>query len=138
WRRGHVRSRELRRNPQFRRGRRPHPLHLLYPPRLRRIPRRHGRLGDGNGRARKHGSARSPHRNAQAARIGIMSETAIQSPDDRPVITFTRTFKAPRTLVWTAFTARDHVANWWGPRSIGPIEILEHDFTPGGRWRYVQ
>jgi len=67
-----------------------------------------------------------------------MSDTVIASPADRPVITFTRTFSAPRALVWTAFTAREHVARWWGPRSIGPVEILEHDFTPGGRWRYVQ
>ncbi|WP_421953130.1 SRPBCC domain-containing protein [Pelagibacterium sp.] len=64
--------------------------------------------------------------------------TVIDLPSDKPIITFTRTFKAPRALVWKAYTERDHVARWWGPRSIGPVEIVEHDFRPGGRWRYVQ
>ena len=67
-----------------------------------------------------------------------MSDTTIDLPKDRPVITFTRVFAAPRTLVWKAYTEREHVARWWGPRSIGPVEIIEHDFTPGGRWHYVQ
>ena len=67
-----------------------------------------------------------------------MSETVIATPTDKPIITFTRTFKAPRALVWKAYTEREHVARWWGPRSIGPIEILAHDFKPGGSWRYVQ
>ncbi len=67
-----------------------------------------------------------------------MTDTMIDLPADKPIITFTRVFNAPRALVWKAFTEREHVARWWGPRSIGPVEILEHDFTPGGRWRYVQ
>lgn len=64
--------------------------------------------------------------------------TDIAHPADTPIITFTRTFMAPRPLVWSAYTEREHVARWWGPRSVGPVEIIEHDFTPGGRWRYVQ
>ena len=67
-----------------------------------------------------------------------MSETILELPTDKPVITFTRVFNAPRTLVWKAYTEREHVAHWWGPRSVGPVEILEHDFRTGGRWRYVQ
>lgn len=67
-----------------------------------------------------------------------MTDTVIELPHDAPVITFTRVFKAPRALVWKAFTEREHVARWWGPRSIGPVEIIEHNFVPGGRWRYVQ
>lgn len=67
-----------------------------------------------------------------------MTDTIIDLPADKPIITFTRTFKAPRALVWKAYTERDHVAHWWGPHSIGPTKIVEHDFTPGGRWRYVQ
>ncbi|SDG60428.1 SRPBCC domain-containing protein [Pelagibacterium luteolum] len=67
-----------------------------------------------------------------------MSDTMIELPGDKPVITFTRILKAPRALVWKAFTEREHVGHWWGPRSIGPVEIVEHDFRPGGRWRYVQ
>lgn len=67
-----------------------------------------------------------------------MTETTIETPADKPIITFSRVFNAPLTLVWKAFTEREHVAQWWGPRSIGPVEIVEHDFSPGGRWRYVQ
>lgn len=67
-----------------------------------------------------------------------MTDTEIDMPAEKPIITFTRTFKAPRALVWKAYTERDHVAHWWGPHSIGPTQIVEHDFTPGGRWRYVQ
>ena len=67
-----------------------------------------------------------------------MSELIIETPSAEPIITFTRTFKAPRALVWKAFTEREHVALWWGPRTHGPVKIVTHDFTPGGRWRYEQ
>ncbi|WP_417584009.1 SRPBCC domain-containing protein [Pelagibacterium sp.] len=67
-----------------------------------------------------------------------MSDTIIELPSKTPIITFTRTFAAPRALVWKAYTEREHVARWWGPRSIGSVEIIEHDFRAGGRWRYVQ
>ena len=67
-----------------------------------------------------------------------MSDTAIELPADKPIITFTRIFIAPRALVWKAYTEREHVARWWGPRSIGPVEIVEHDFKPGGSWHDVQ
>lgn len=32
-----------------------------------------------------------------------------------PDLTFTRSFEAPRALVWKAWTHPEHVAAWWGP-----------------------
>lgn len=53
---------------------------------------------------------------------------------DEPIIVMTRTFDAPRALVWTAFTDPRHVANWYGGHGFGN-EVREMDVRPGGRWR---
>lgn len=47
---------------------------------------------------------------------------------------FTRTYAAPRQLVWDAWTDPDQLAQWWGPRGIStPRESIELDLRPGGR-----
>lgn len=47
---------------------------------------------------------------------------------------FTRTFAAPRQLVWDAWTDPDQIAQWWGPRGVTtPRESIELDLRPGGR-----
>ncbi len=51
-------------------------------------------------------------------------------------ITITRTFDAPRELVWKAWTEAEHIAKWYGPRGF-TTRVEEHDFRPGGRFRYV-
>ncbi len=43
---------------------------------------------------------------------------SIDAPADRPLIIMTRSFDAPRKLVWKAWTDPLHVARWWGPRSM--------------------
>jgi uncharacterized protein YndB with AHSA1/START domain len=48
----------------------------------------------------------------------------------------TRTFDAPRALVWEAMTRPEHLARWWGPRG-STVEHLAMDFRPGGAWRFV-
>ncbi len=50
-------------------------------------------------------------------------------------IVFTRTFRAPRELVFETYTTCEHLMNWWGPRSW-PLSYCEMDFRPGGRWHY--
>ena len=35
-------------------------------------------------------------------------------------VTLTRTFDAPRALVWSAWTEPKHMAQWWG-RTTSPI-----------------
>lgn len=47
---------------------------------------------------------------------------------------FTRTYAAPRQLVWDAWTDPDQMAQWWGPRGVStPRESIELDLRPGGR-----
>lgn len=50
-------------------------------------------------------------------------------------LTIEKTFEAPVDLVWEAWTKPEHVANWWAPHGM-PLEIVEYDFTKGGRWKY--
>lgn len=54
---------------------------------------------------------------------------------DRELV-ITRTFDAPRELVWQAWTRPEHIAKWLGP---GPftVRVDEYDLRVGGQWRYV-
>lgn len=49
--------------------------------------------------------------------------------------TFSRTFDAPRQLVWDAFTQAEHLAHWWGPKGC-EIEVAALDVCPGGQFHY--
>src|SRR5687767_3970994 len=51
-------------------------------------------------------------------------------------IVATRVFDAPRELVWRAWTTREHIAQWWGPRGFTNTITLM-DVRPGGVWRFV-
>lgn len=46
-----------------------------------------------------------------------------------------RTFKAPRALVFEAFTTAEHLRQWWGPRGW-ELTHCAVDLRPGGRWHY--
>ncbi len=50
-------------------------------------------------------------------------------------IIFTRTFDAPRELVFETYTTCEHLMNWWGPRTW-PLNYCKMDFRPGGTWHY--
>jgi uncharacterized protein YndB with AHSA1/START domain len=50
-------------------------------------------------------------------------------------ITMTRTFDAPRHLVWAAVTQPQHIARWWGRGNKLDVTL---DFRPGGSYRYVE
>ncbi len=47
----------------------------------------------------------------------------------------TRTFNAPRQLVWKAWTEAEHLARWWGPKSF-PVTVNKLDLRPGGVFHY--
>jgi len=49
---------------------------------------------------------------------------------------FTRTVKAPRPLVFEAFTQAEHLVHWWAPGGY-TMPSCEVDLRPGGSWRYV-
>jgi uncharacterized protein YndB with AHSA1/START domain len=48
----------------------------------------------------------------------------------------TRTFNAPRELVWKMFTEPQHMMRWWGPKGF-TTPVCEIDLRPGGVWLYV-
>jgi uncharacterized protein YndB with AHSA1/START domain len=47
----------------------------------------------------------------------------------------TRTFDAPRELVWQAFTEPERMQHWWGPRGFTVI-ASKMDLRPGGTYHY--
>jgi len=49
--------------------------------------------------------------------------------------TIARTLNAPRELVWKAWTEREALEEWWGPKGC-PIEVEELDVKPGGKFHY--
>jgi uncharacterized protein YndB with AHSA1/START domain len=67
------------------------------------------------------------------ARTGV---TTYQTPSDREVA-ITRTFDAPRRLVFETWTNPKHIPNWL----LGPegwtMPVCEMDLRPGGSWHYV-
>lgn len=58
----------------------------------------------------------------------------IEAPASEPIVVATRTFAAPRALVWKVMTEREHVARWWGVEGQKAI-ITALDVRPGGKWR---
>jgi len=50
-------------------------------------------------------------------------------------VTIKRTFNAPISLVWEAWTQPEHIAEWWSPKGM-KTQIIEHEFKVGGKWKY--
>ena len=48
-------------------------------------------------------------------------------------LVITRVFDAPRELVWMAWTDRERVMRWLGPKDFQALEF-EMDRRPGGAW----
>lgn len=49
--------------------------------------------------------------------------------------TISRTFDAPRDLVWKAFTDPERMKQWWGPKGVKVISS-KMDLRPGGIYHY--
>ena len=45
----------------------------------------------------------------------------------------TRTFNAPRELVWKALSEPEHAVRWWGPHGH-KNKVLAWDWRVGGKW----
>jgi uncharacterized protein YndB with AHSA1/START domain len=60
----------------------------------------------------------------------------ITTPSDRE-IAMTRTFDAPRRLVFDAFTRPELIKRWLGVRAGWTMPVCEVDLTVGGKYRYV-
>ncbi|MDE1871126.1 MAG: SRPBCC domain-containing protein [Candidatus Micrarchaeota archaeon] len=57
-------------------------------------------------------------------------------PSEKRELTITRTFDAPRNLVWRAWTDRNIVQKWWGPKGV-TNPTCEWDPRPKGRINIV-
>lgn len=65
-----------------------------------------------------------------------MSSQTLNITSDTEIV-MSRDFKAPRELVYRAYTDPEMVPNWWGQRASTTI-VDQMDVTVGGKWRYVQ
>lgn len=63
-----------------------------------------------------------------------MHDLKIEAPANSRELYMTRTFDAPRALVWKALSEPEHAVRWWGPHGY-TNEVLEFDFRIGGSWR---
>ena len=54
----------------------------------------------------------------------------------RTVFSITRSFAAPRDLVWRSWSAADQMQTWWGPKGC-TIEVRNFEFRPGGFFHYA-
>lgn len=55
--------------------------------------------------------------------------------EDGKELVLERVFRAPRALVFEAFTQAEHLRHWWGPRGW-ELSHCTVDLRPGGRWHY--
>jgi uncharacterized protein YndB with AHSA1/START domain len=62
-----------------------------------------------------------------------MHDLKIEAPKDDPIIIMTRTFNAPRELVWKAISEPEHAVRWYGPHSH-KNKVLKWDWRVGGEW----
>jgi len=59
----------------------------------------------------------------------------VTTPSDREIV-ITRTFDAPRAMVFEAWTNPEHVTHWWDPTGH-PLSRCEIDLRPNGAFRFV-
>lgn len=68
-----------------------------------------------------------------------MAETGNPSTNlasDADEFVISRTFDAPRDLVWKVWTDAEHLAQWWGPKGCS-IRVAKLDVRPGGMFHYA-
>jgi uncharacterized protein YndB with AHSA1/START domain len=61
--------------------------------------------------------------------------TASSSSRVEPEFAISSVFDAPRDLVWEAFTERERLAQWWGPKGFKML-VSKLDLRPGGVFHY--
>lgn len=64
-----------------------------------------------------------------------IGQTTFATPSDREIV-ISRTFDAPRRLVFEAITNPEHIPHWFGLRSW-TLPVCQVDLRPGGAWRYI-
>jgi uncharacterized protein YndB with AHSA1/START domain len=66
--------------------------------------------------------------------VDTLAQSELEATDDDFVIS--RTFDAPRDLVWKVYTEAEHLAQWWGPKGC-TIRVIKLDVRPGGIFHYA-
>jgi uncharacterized protein YndB with AHSA1/START domain len=64
----------------------------------------------------------------------IEPKTKVQTEGDTDLLV-SREFNAPQHLVYRAWTTKEGLLNWWGPREW-PLKHCTVDLRVGGRWHY--
>lgn len=64
------------------------------------------------------------------------NETKLEVVSDLE-LRITRTFDAPRRLVWEAMTRPEYVRRWYGCGELMKMAVCDIDLRVGGKWRYV-
>jgi len=67
----------------------------------------------------------------------MSTKTSIVAEPNSQNIIISRTFEAPRELVFRMWTDAAYVPEWWGPSALTTI-VDSLDAKKGGIWRYVQ
>jgi uncharacterized protein YndB with AHSA1/START domain len=76
-------------------------------------------------------------RHVETLKRGVLrmsDDLKIEAPENSKMMFMTRTFDAPRELVWRALSEPEHVVRWFGPDGY-PNTVLEFDWRVGGKWR---
>ncbi len=63
------------------------------------------------------------------------TKTAVSYPSDTELL-ITRSFQAPRELVFAAISQPEHVREWYGMSEDGML-VCDIDFRVGGTWHYL-
>jgi uncharacterized protein YndB with AHSA1/START domain len=66
-----------------------------------------------------------------------MSKTSVVAEPGSYEIVMTRTYDAPRELVFKVSMDPELVPQWWGPAYLTTV-VDKMDVRPGGQWRFVQ
>jgi uncharacterized protein YndB with AHSA1/START domain len=67
-----------------------------------------------------------------------MADAPTPESETRIGLTITRTFEAPRDLVWREWTEPERFADWYGGTEFEvPIASVSMDVTPGGSLRFL-
>jgi uncharacterized protein YndB with AHSA1/START domain len=68
--------------------------------------------------------------------VGTTSGTAVVTTPSDTQILITRSFDAPKHLVYRAWTTPSLIKRWWSGGK-GEVTLAEVDLRVGGQWRYV-
>lgn len=63
------------------------------------------------------------------------THSPVAAPAER-VLVVTRTFDAPRSLIFKLWTQPEHLVRWWGPQGF-TLPDCRMDLRPGGAFRFL-